>query len=1663
MEDQANRPHRKTKEKKKHTGDRNPKAFGYANPGRLAKAAVRSYDIKEKRLHVPLVDRLPEEAPPIIVAVVGPPGVGKSTLIKSLIKRYTKHSLSVPTGPLTVVTSKRRRLTFIECPADSLASMIDVSKIADIVLLMIDGNFGFEMETMEFLNVLGTSGMPGNVFGILTHLDLFRKPATLKDAKKRLKHRFWSELYQGAKLFYLSGVINGRYPDREVHNLSRFISVMKNPRPLIWRNSHPYCLADRMLDVTAPTRVEENTKCDRTIALYGYLRGTNFPAEGARVHIPGVGDLSVSAIEALPDPCPTPFMDQVVAKASGKSGRRRLGEKQKVLFAPMSDVGGVLMDKDAVYIDVKTSNFDKDVEGDEERGLGEQMVVGLQGERKLLGEMEDGVRLFSGGELLKDRQDPDGEYDAGRKQRRNARIIEREQGDDVSEPDDEGFVSGVDGENEEEDGGSFENGDISTEKLGRVFKQASDSPSDGDIHGGVAFADSDSDIGSVSSVEDQELESGLEDSELGDDEDEEDAALRWKSNLTENARMLHGAQKRYRVSDFARLLYDESLTPAEVIRKWRGEDNAFKVATGDASGEDVEEDENFFRKAKNDEEEDLEDRLIPEYDYNALAQKWNDTGNLENLRQRFASAKLTKERNNDGDESDEEVDEDANDEGDGDFQDLEAESDAAAGDGQVNVENSLEAEREKNARRKEELKLRFEEEDREGFGKQAERAEVGANDEEEFGEDDWYEAQKTQIQKQLTINRAEFESLDPTSRVGVEGYKAGTYARIVLENVPYEFAATFNPRFPVVIGGLAPTEDRFGFVQVRIKRHRWHKKILKTNDPLIFSLGWRRFQTLPVYSISDSRTRNRMLKYTPEHMHCFGTFYGPLIAPNTGFSCVQSFSSKTPGFRIAATGVVLNVDESTEIVKKLKLTGTPYKIFRNTAFIRDMFSTSLEIAKFEGASIRTVSGIRGQIKRALSKPEGHFRATFEDKVLMSDIVFLRAWYPVKPHKFYNPVTNLLEPSTANPASEDSKDDTWQGMRLTGQIRADAQLPTPSQPNSAYKPVERPTRHFNPLRVPRALAAGLPFKSQIAQMAPQKKQTYLQKRAVVLGGEEKRARDLMQKIMTLRNEKVEKRRKKQEERKEPYRRKVKENEEKRAGREKRERDEYWRKEGKKQLISLHTHNHQRVTYLSTLPHQAQFLQLRRLPSFTTAMDRAYAGVVAPLAIVASITFASVVSMIMGSEPINTTTPSSYSLATTTVSAPPEPEIATSKGSLPLNDKNAAPDFLFLVLFLLYITAPYTIPELKKAWIGAQNEFNTIMSWFFGLIFDFPALPTIPFPAPKSKEVVDLRVLDPTITENIWLIERVVALEIAAEEQETVTKAALELADVALEKLRAVNERVAELEAEAEKAEGRHCHDIDELKKNQELGKKMAISKLKEDVTKLMNEREDLAKDLEDAEEELYDCKRDKRDLHDENTTLKAELGTVRADVQGYKMKADSMEDLSKDLMFEKEELSGQYEELKERNAQADRNYDNLQEEYREESAAREALEGEKGALENDNYDLNNRLEELTSEHEGLKRDHEEMKNDHEEFFAEMAENAMGEVDEEEDKRQEKMRKITDDMRDRVTATKKAVQGGDYTQEGLLRLLNGAEEEQGGEEGEKSRKDTPPPPPPAAEES
>ena len=245
-------------------------------------------------------------------------------------------------------------------------------------------------------------------------------------------------------------------------------------------------------------------------------------------------------------------------------------------------------------------------------------------------------------------------------------------------------------------------------------------------------------------------------------------------------------------------------------------------------------------------------------------------------------------------------------------------------------------------------------------------------------------------------------------------------------------------------------------------------------------------------------------------------------------------SSPQPDFRVAATGVVLDVDHSVGIVKKLRLTGVPYKIFKNTVFIRGMFSSSLECSWFEGASIRTVSGLRGQIKRALRSPPGAFRASFEDRILMSDIVFVRTWYPVSVPRYYNPVTSLLR--------EDKSQ--WTGMRTVGQLRHEQGVKPTVRKDSVYQPVVRETRRFNALKIPPSLEKKLPFKSRPKLMA-KRKRGQSTRRAVILEPQERKVIRLMNQLTSLHKEKLRKRKQSQRKAQEAYQARKRKEEERRG--------------------------------------------------------------------------------------------------------------------------------------------------------------------------------------------------------------------------------------------------------------------------------------------------------------------------------------------------------------------------------------------------------------------------------------------------------------------------------------------------------------------------------------
>ncbi|XP_062298363.1 ribosome biogenesis protein BMS1 homolog isoform X2 [Scomber scombrus] len=1122
---------------------RNPKAFAVQSAVRMAKTFHRAQDIKAKKHHIPLVDRTPLEPPPIVIVVVGPPKVGKTTLIRCLIKNFTRQKLGDIRGPVTIVSGKKRRLTFMECNND-INTMIDLAKVADLVLMLIDASFGFEMETFEFLNICQVHGFP-RIMGVLTHLDSFKNNKTLRKTKKNLKHRFWTEVYQGAKLFYLSGMVYGEYQTMEVKNLGRFISVMKF-RPLVWQTSHPYVLADRMEDLTDPEMLRTDPKCDRTVSLYGYLRGTHLKNKG-QVHIPGVGDFGVGDVNFLPDPCPLPNAQK----------KRALNEKERLLYAPMAGVGGVVYDKDAVYIDLPANHVNQQQE--EVRPTTELVQSLIDTHSTLDAKIAASkVSLFSGSASMDatDVEQQSGENEGLQEERVWDPNTQRERrkvvftGEEEEEDDEEDDGSGSsddedadeDADSEESDQEEQEDGeDGDGDNLSTLIKKAR-AESEKDVTGGAppgkkqklekkrgdgeesaelpAFADSDDDLEVSEEESDEEAQKGRagdsghcseEDEEDSGDEEEEDddddddesekddgeaaeseeeeelGTLRWKEGLQQKASEAFLRQQEA-APNLRKLVYGS-------------------VVAGDEEDEDEEELGGLFRVSRPQKSKKFQANSLDcsRFDPDA-SHDWDLEEMMNSIKDCFVTGKWEE-----GEDAATLLKEDE--ELYGDFEDLEtgevhkgqtgqqnqaenSENDDEDGDDDDEAEETLmkvdddEVQKKKRIDKKRRLKERF-------------------DAEYDDGDATYFDDLKEEMQKQAELNRAEFEDMEDETRVQYEGFRPGMYVRLEISSLPCEFVTNFDPHYPIILGGLGSSEGNVGYLQMRLKKHRWHNRILKTRDPLILSLGWRRFQTMPLYHIEDHNGRHRLLKYTPQHMHCGASIWGPITPQGTGFLAVQSVAGTKASFRIAATGVVLDLDKSVTIVKKLKLIGYPYKIFKNTSFIKGMFNTMLEVAKFEGASVRTVSGVRGQIKKALSTPTGAYRATFEDRLLMSDIVFLRSWYPLTVPQFYNPVTSLLLPV--------GQKDGWEGMRTLGQIKHDLGIRNKPNADSLYKPVVRAQRRFNTLHIPKELQKALPFKSKPKQQQAQGKTPRdLQRPSVIREPHERKVAALIQALSAVHN-------------------------------------------------------------------------------------------------------------------------------------------------------------------------------------------------------------------------------------------------------------------------------------------------------------------------------------------------------------------------------------------------------------------------------------------------------------------------------------------------------------------------------------------------------------------
>lgn len=1069
------------------------KAFqGPSKGSHKAQKFLRSVEKKETAMHVPVMDKTLSHIvsePPLLVGVVGPPGVGKTSFIRSMVKFYSGRHLQSVRGPITVIAGKARRVTFLECPND-LKSMCDVAKIVDYVFLMIDGSFGLEMETFEFLSIAQVHGMP-KVCGVVTHLDQLKTGKALKKRRKFLRHRFWHEVAAGAKVMCFSPMIRGMYRPNDILNIHRLLICVK-PKIQLWRNTHSCVLVDRHEDITDPDQVQTNPHSSRTIAFYGYTRGKPMK-EGQLVHVPGLGDFPVQHISRQEDPC---FSEAVGGEGKSTGHRmRHLTEKQKKLYAPYCDVGGVTYDEDAIYV-----SQDAEMQNIERTGEGLALLRDLQ------------------------RAEPMDATKSSLKVIRRPVDFLSEDGMDIKmeEPQMPSDSSDDDDDDSEED---VAHGDLGGE------------------------AEDLSQFGLPSSPHDEEVAAA----DLAPRRyNEMDTVKQFATQYQWSADQIQSLKNLFVTGNWsgAGQGSDEDADDAE-DKGYESEDEEFDAAIrgekslpindDESEGDDDEED------AEDDDKDEDDDEAIPRMEALMTGHRSSKVDALASVGYTSGSSSasspsglhMAKGKKKGGKEAKPSAFElafgapdslnrstvgaDHMKDDDSDFDILAEDDNPQNADGDDDELNRLVAGFLSMERKKEDLSdvtFNPQEPTNQSTWKREEAMESEAvlrggeltEEQERLMQkkmaqkkmfDDSYDAggdEKSMTHtayhkkvREVEAKKANIDSAlevfgeDLDRKIDLVGYFGGLYVRFVLTDIPAEFITLFDPRVPLLAGGLNAGEAEQQLVIGRIKRHRWFPKILKAQDPLLLSMGWRRFQTQPIFATEDPNGRSRYLKYTPLHMHCLAAFYAPVTPPNTGFLAIPVQNQRVSNFRIPCTGYTIANENVTSIVKKLKLTGTPEKVEKTTAFIKGMFSSDLEAAKFIGAKLRCVSGVRGIIKSVPKGKQGLVRATFEDKIFPSDIVFIRSWTPVDPPRFCVVQKNLV-------------DRNWVGMRSMRELRRDFGVPQPANPDSEYREIKRRHRvaeedeDFNNQRVmlSRNVRMGLPFEMK-QEVIPLQKSTELQDR------------------------------------------------------------------------------------------------------------------------------------------------------------------------------------------------------------------------------------------------------------------------------------------------------------------------------------------------------------------------------------------------------------------------------------------------------------------------------------------------------------------------------------------------------------------------------------------
>ncbi|KAF8568860.1 hypothetical protein P879_05556 [Paragonimus westermani] len=229
---------------------------------------------------------------------------------------------------------------------------------------------------------------------------------------------------------------------------------------------------------------------------------------------------------------------------------------------------------------------------------------------------------------------------------------------------------------------------------------------------------------------------------------------------------------------------------------------------------------------------------------------------------------------------------------------------------------------------------------------------------------------------------------------------------------------------------------------------------IRSKELMLFQAGIRRFVAAPIYSTQTTSAHEKAKFesfFSASQSTVIATVYAPVMYAPVNVSQFRvrideddygNLSAPYVG-ELVATGTLHSVDPSRLVIKRIVLSGHPYKIHKRNAVVRFMFFNPTDVEYFKAVPLHTKSGAVGNIKEPVGT-HGYMKCVFDRPLQASDVVLLPLYKRVFPKWIYHPVITKVFRSKFHTRPTH----TWQKAPITLQLSKKK-----SSTSSDYEPNE----------------------------------------------------------------------------------------------------------------------------------------------------------------------------------------------------------------------------------------------------------------------------------------------------------------------------------------------------------------------------------------------------------------------------------------------------------------------------------------------------------------------------------------------------------------------------------------------------------------------------------